>query len=424
MEEVQRTVKVKLDLNSDAQQSLHQTAEQFNTAVNYTIQNVENDDGYYITSKSQIHDKVYHDLREQTELPANLCVRAYSKAIEMLKSTIEDWKRGNTRPVPEYSQTTIVYDKRTLTINDESATLSTIDGRVTADFNFGQYQKDYLEDDDYEKRMGTLHYDEEADQFYLHIVIQKEVEPVESEINRVLGVDLNLKNVVVTSSGSFYDGGELLWQKNHYFRVRRSLQDKGTRSARQALQRLSGRENRYVLDRLHKISRNVVEEAREYNCTHIAVENLTDIRENMVSYDSRVQRQLHEWAFAKLQSFIEYKAAEFGIVVDNVPPRFTSQSCSKCGHQSSSNRDSSTGWFSCTECGYEVDGDYNAAKNVGMKLVESLLGDQSSSGLGNCHLALKSGMLSSNGEYVAYDSVKESSEGKSTLKPTASAVGR
>jgi len=75
-------------------------------------------------------------------------------------------------------------------------------------------------------------------------------------------------------------------------------------------------------------------------------------------------------------------------------------------------------------CGYEVDGDYNAAKNVGLRLVDSLLGDKSSPGLDNSHLALKSGMLSSNGEYVAYDSVSESSKGESALKPTASAVGR
>ena len=26
------------------------------------------------------------------------------------------------------------------------------------------------------------------------------------------------------------------------------------------------------------------------------------------------------------------------------------------------------GWFECNECGYSVDGDYNAAKNIGLKL--------------------------------------------------------
>ncbi|WP_210424103.1 transposase [Halorussus ruber] len=289
--EVQRTVRVKLDVPDERQDHLHQTIEQFTTAVNYSIENGRTDDGYLITAKTTIHDEVYHDLRGVTDLPANLCVRAYSKAVEMMKSTVADWKQGNSRPVPTFDQPTVVYDKRTLTINDRSATLSTVESRVEVNFDIGEYQANYLDDDDYEKRMGTLHYDNQEDEFYLHIVIQKEVK--EREGDRVLGVDLNLKNVAVTSTGSFYDGGELLWGQNHYFRVRRSLQDKGTRSARQALARLSGRENRFVLDRLHTISRRIVNEARQYDCSYIAVEDLTHIRERMDASDDQLKRQMH-----------------------------------------------------------------------------------------------------------------------------------
>ncbi len=46
-------------------------------------------------------------------------------------------------------------------------------------------------------------------------------------------------------------------------------------------------------------------------------------------------------------------------------------------------------WFSCNECGYELDGDYNAAKNVGLKLLTVPEGKRPS-GLGNGQLALKS----------------------------------
>jgi len=405
--EVKRTVRVKLTVPDERRDHLHQTIEQFNTAVNYSIENGRNDDGYLITAKTNIHDKVYHDLRDVTGLPANLCVRAYSKAVEMMKSTVADWKEGNSRPVPTFDQPTVVYDKRTLTINDRSATLSTVESRVEVGFDIGDYQADYLDDDDYEKRMGTLHYDEQDDDFYLHIVIQKEVE--EREGDRVLGVDLNLTNVAVTSTGSFYDGGELLWGQNHYFRVRRSLQDKGTRSAKQALARLSGRENRFVLDRLHTISRRIVEEARRYDCSYIAVEELTHIRERMDAYDDQLKRQMHQWAFRELQEMIRWKATEYGIRVEDVTPVFSSQTCSKCGHQSSTNRDSD-GWFECNECGYEVDGDYNASKNIGKRLL-SLPEGKRPSGLGDGHLALKSGTLTLNGDYTAYDTL--SAEGES-----------
>ena len=416
--EVKRTIPVKLSVPEDRRDDLHQTIDQFNHACNYTVQNGKNEDGYLILNKSTIHDKVYYDLRDETDLPANLCVRAYSKAVEAMKSTVADWKQGNSRPLPWFDKPSAVYDKRTLTIKDRSATLSTINGRVAVDYVLGEYQKSYLDDDDYENRMGTLHYRESEDTFYLHIVIKKEVE--ERDSNKVLGVDLNLKNVAVTSTGSFYDGGKLLWGQNHCFRVRRSLQRKGTRSAKQVLRRLSGRENRFVLNRLHTISRRIVEEADAHDCSYIAVERLTHIRERMDNRNTRVKRQMHNWAFRKLQQMVEWKAAEYGIRVEQIPPAFTSQTCSKCEHQSSTNRNSN-GWFSCNECGYELDGDYNAAKNIGLKLL-TLPAGKRPSGLSDGHLALKSGMLNGNGDYTAYD--VSSLDRESTDKPTTSVVGR
>jgi IS605 OrfB family transposase len=417
--EVTRTVPVKLNVPAERREDLHRTIQQFNTAANYTIEHGKDEEGNHILNKSTIHDEVYYELRDKTDLPANLVVRAYSKAVEAMKSTVAAWQTGNSRPLPSFDGDSVTYDKRTLTINDEYATLSTVDGRVEADFVLGEYQRSYLEDDDYEKRMGTLHYRENDDAFYLHVVIQKEVEQRDGD--RVLGVDLNLKNVAVTSTGRFFDGGELLWGQNHYFRVKRSLQDKGTRSARQALRRLSGREHRFVLDRLHTISRGVVEEARQYDCSYIAVEDLTDIRERMDAHDDQLKRQMHNWAFRELQDQIEYKAAEYGIRIVSVNPAFTSQTCSTCGHQSSTNRDSETGWFACNECGYEVDGDYNAAKNVGFRLL-ALPSGKRPDGLGNGQLALKSGTLNVNDVSNVYSSLEF--ERESTDKPTAEAVGR
>ncbi|MFC5367163.1 RNA-guided endonuclease InsQ/TnpB family protein [Salinirubrum litoreum] len=416
--EVKRTIPVKLSVPKDRQEDLHQTIEQFNHASNYTVQHGRNNDGYLILNKSTIHDEVYHDLRDETDLPANLCVRAYSKAVEAMKSTVADWKKGTSRPLPQFNELSAVYDKRTLTIKDRSATISTINGRVAVDYVLGDYQKSYLDDDDYEKRMGTLHYREDEEAFYLHIVIKKEVE--ERDGDKVLGVDLNLKNVAVTSTGSFYDGGELLWGQNHYFRVRRSLQHKGTRSAKQVLRRLSGRETRFVLNRLHTISRRIVEEADTNDCSYIAVERLTHIRERMDNGNDQVRRQMHNWAFRELQEMLGYKASEYGIRVEQIPPAFTSQTCSRCDHQSSTNR-SSDGWFECNGCGYSVDGDYNAAKNIGLKLL-TLPEGKRPSGLGDGHLALKSGTLNGNGDYTAYDA--SSSDRESTDKPTTSVVGR
>ncbi|RDZ39587.1 hypothetical protein C5B91_20295 [Haloferax sp. Atlit-10N] len=77
-------------------------------------------------------------------------------------------------------------------LRDEYATLLTVSGRVEVDFVPGEYQLSYLEDEDYENPMGTFHYRPNTDAFYLHVVIQKEVDKRDGD--RVLGIDVNLKN--------------------------------------------------------------------------------------------------------------------------------------------------------------------------------------------------------------------------------------
>jgi putative transposase len=46
-----------------------------------------------------------------------------------------------------------------------------------------------------------------------------------------------------------------------------------------------------------------------------------------------------------------------------VPPRYTSQRCSCCGHVDAANRKTQDR-FACTVCGYESNADLNAARNI------------------------------------------------------------
>jgi len=119
-------------------------------------------------------------------------------------------------------------------------------------------------------------------------------------------------------------------------------------------------------------------------------------------------------AFRELQEMVAYEAAEYGICVESVNPAFSSQTCSKCGHQSSTNRDSD-GWFACNESGYGLDGDYNAAKNIGKRLLTVPEGKRPS-GLGDGQLARKSGTLNGNGTYTL-DDPDRSADRESTDKP-------
>ncbi|ERG89179.1 MAG: transposase, IS605 OrfB family, central region [halophilic archaeon J07HX5] len=121
----------------------------------------------------------------------------------------------------------------------------------------------------------------------------------------------------------------------------------------------------------------------------IAFEDLTDIRERTgVSWG-------HEWAFNRLYEYVEYKAEEYGITVEQVDPANTSRRCSECGFTHPDNRESE--WFDCLKCGYENHADYNAAKNIGLRyLRRNQTGGDEGAPVG---VRLNSGMVNVNGEF-------------------------
>jgi len=80
----------------------------------------------------------------------------------------------------------------------------------------------------------------------------------------------------------------------------------------------------------------------------------------------QAKRRMHSWPFASLKEKIAYKAEERGCTVAGVDPRHTSQTCSCCGHRARTNRRSQS-VFKCQQCGYHLNADLNAARNIAAK---------------------------------------------------------
>ncbi len=146
-------------------------------------------------------------------------------------------------------------------------------------------------------------------------------------------------------------------------------------------------------DSLHRVWKAIVKEAVENGCRAIAFENLTHVRERL-SNASKFQ----QWAFRELQRHVECKTEEYGINVDNVAPGYTSQRCShgECGFTHEDNRDGDE--CECQKCGKELHSDYNAARNIGWRLVQHWL--KSGDGRATSQLAVKSGTVNANGDYT------------------------
>lgn len=179
--------------------------------------------------------------------------------------------------------------------------------------------------------------------------------------NFVAGVDLGINHpAVVTTQRTFL--GEKRWKdiENKTFRQRRKLQKKGTQSARRKLKRIRKKQSRFRTNCDHVLSKRIVQNMLPGGT--IVLENLTDIR-NRTGVSKRQRRRVHSWSFARLKKFIQYKAENFGIKLVLIDPRHTSQTCSKCGYQHRLNRKTQS-LFHCRSCGFQLNADLNAARNI------------------------------------------------------------
>lgn len=401
--EINRTAVVKLSVPSDRHDDLKRTMNTFRDATQRFADRGwdGDDDEYVITSGNHLQRLVYDDIREDTDLHADLCVGAANHAADVLTSVVEKMKDGERVSQPEFTSNTTVYNTNAITYFDGYCSLAAYGGsRVHAEYVYPEnsIQAEYMERDEWQKQGAKLRYDRQSDTYYLHVSVKQEREErsEEAENQTVLGVDRNVDGyLAVTSTGAFIGNADLLNHKRREYERRRArLQQQGTRSAHLTIQSIGDTFANWSEDYLHQASKELVNEADLRGCTTIVFEDLENIRDR-ISNSSKFQ----QWAFNELKRQVTYKANAEGITVETVHPAYTSQRCSEtgCGFTHEDNRDGDVFVCQKSECGKELQSDYNAARNITHKYIQNRR--KSGSGGATYHLALKSGTVNGNGDY-------------------------
>ncbi|WP_252491091.1 RNA-guided endonuclease InsQ/TnpB family protein [Natronococcus zhouii] len=328
-----RTAVIKLDTPDGADPLLQETVEQFKHCANTASEWCwHGDDGYHVTSKAKAERALYDQLKDETDLTANLVQKGIRRAVEAVKSGVERLNRGENTSQPYFSADSAVYDKRSATFHRDRVSLSTIDGRIECDYILPDDSETpptkYVSDEDFEFRMAHLQYYD--NDWYLHASMRKveadeEIPESESKHSTVLGVDLGVNNLAVASTGRFWSADEINHWRREYEKRRGSLQRCGSRYAHENIEAVGRKEYRRFEIHLHTLANELIEEAVENDCSHIVFEDLTYIRENIPEATWQ-----HVWAFRRLYGYVEYKADEYGVEVVRVDPRNTSNNASTC----------------------------------------------------------------------------------------------
>jgi IS605 OrfB family transposase len=293
------------------------------------------------------------------DLVSDLHIQARVKAAEALRSAFTRRKQGRKTSCPRSTLCPPRYNVHTFRLDWVKGTvnLATTAGRLVLPFAlpevFAWATTGKVCTADLVYRKGR---------FRLHVVVELPAPQVQPNATTV-GTDLGVNRPAVTSDNHFL--GQRRWKEveARLFRQKRQCQAKRTKSGKRRLRILRGKQARFRRDCDHVLSRRIVDAVPPGGT--VVLEDLTDIRKR-IKARKKQRRRLHGWRFAQLRNFVSYKAEAKGVLVVFIDPRHTSQTCSCCGHQHRSNRRSQS-LFKCRSCGFILNADLNAARNIRAK---------------------------------------------------------
>ncbi|GHO50807.1 RNA-guided endonuclease InsQ/TnpB family protein [Ktedonospora formicarum] len=210
---------------------------------------------------------------------------------------------------------------------------------------------------------------EKAGRWYVSLAVPSEQDDPAPATGPVIGVDLGIKTLAVTSDGRAFANPKALRKKIAALRRasrRHSRTHKGSHNRKKAAQRLRKLHARIAhvrQDALQKVTSTLVArtkpESERPACIVLEDLNISGMLKNRT-----LSRAIADVGMYEFRRQIEYKAASVGVrvvIVSRWEP--SSKTCSCCGTVRET-LGLNERVFVCEDCGYVADRDSNAAKNL------------------------------------------------------------
>ncbi len=359
MEQITITAKVQIVATDTDKVLLNKTMSVYCDACNYVSDYVFRTHDLKQFSLNKI---LYSTLREKFSLKSQMAQSVFKTVIARYKTILEnqnEWIKPSFKK-PQYD---LVWN-RDYSLTQNCFSVNTLNGRVKLPY-FAEGMSKYFNHSIY--KFGTAKLVNKHGKYYLHIPVTYEVEESNiSDICNVVGIDRGINFVVATydskHKSGFVSGKAIKQKRANDSRLRKELQMRHTPSSRRRLKAIGQRENRWMQDINHQVSKALATGNPKH--TLFVLEDLTGIRNVTERVKTKNRYVSVSWSFYDLEQKLIYKAKQNQSSVIKVDPRYTSQCCPACGHTEKSNRNKKIHLFTCKNCGYTSNDDRIGAMNL------------------------------------------------------------
>ena len=204
---------------------------------------------------------------------------------------------------------------------------------------------------------------EQAGRWFVSLQVEQEIANPKPKPHHVVGVDVGIKSLAVTSDGEVFDSPKSLAQAQKTLRIRQkaiSRKVKGSKNRRKAVARVSRVHQRVAnvrRDAIHKMTSSITKSA--------SIVVIEDLNVSGMLKNHNIARSLSDASLSEIHRQLEYKAKWYGVELRKADRWYpSSKLCSQCGKKKESLSLPERTY--CCECGLVMDRDLNAALNLKM----------------------------------------------------------
>ena len=359
MEQMTITAKIQISATVDDKVLLDETMSVYADACNYVSDYVFRT---HDLKQFSLNKVLYSELRERFGLKSQMAQSVFKTVIARYKTILENESKW-IKPSFKKPQYDLVWN-RDYSLTQNRFSVNTLNGRVKLPY-FSEGMSKYFDHTVY--KFGTAKLVNKHGKYFLHIPVTYDVKESNiSDIRNVVGIDRGINFVVATydskHKSGFVSGKAIKQKRANYSKLRKELQMHHTPSARRRIKAIGQRENRWMQDVNHCVSKALVKSNPKH--TLFVLEDLSGVRNVTERVKTKDRYVSVSWSFYDLEQKLIYKAKQNQSSVIKVDPRYTSQCCPVCGHTEKSNRNKKIHLFTCRNCGYRSNDDRIGAMNL------------------------------------------------------------